>query len=85
MARAKKSKRQKRRCLSIRGLDHQRAMAYCAQEDRSLSGLVEELLAAHLDKAGQPKETLLRARVWGPGKTGPKPGGRETASGIFTF
>lgn len=65
-------KRQKRRCLSIRGLDHQRAMAYCAQQDRSLSGLVEELLAAHLDKEGQPRETILRPRVWGPGKSGPK-------------
>ena len=78
------AKRQTRRSISIRGLTHQRATSYCAQEKRSLSGLLEELLHAHLDKAGQPKETLLRKRVWSSQKTGPKPESYKHG-GLVTF
>lgn len=77
-------KKQSRRSISIRGLTHQRATSWCTQQKRSLSGLLEELLAEHLDKVGQPVETILRTRVWTKNKTGPKPTSYKHG-GLVTF
>jgi len=81
----RKKKKSTRRSVSIRGLVHQRLMSYCAQEGRSLSGLVEQLSTAYLDRQGQPGENILRDRVWTSPKSGPKPEITKKIGGVITF
>ena len=82
-----KAKKNKRYSLSVMGLTGQRLRARCSHHGVSVSGYVEELIAAALDAEGWPEEKILRPRVWPDdhNKSGPKKGHTYKAGGIFTF
>lgn len=48
------AKIQKRRCVSIKPLTYQRVKNYCRVRNRSISGLLEELIERALSSAGEP-------------------------------
>lgn len=51
-----------RRSISIRGLTYERLAAIAAREDKSMSGLLEDLIAAAGDAAGIPQPLALKPR-----------------------
>lgn len=74
------AKRQTRRSISVKGITYQRLKDYCDAEGRSVSGLLEEIIAERLDAAGVPVPTVLRPRA--PRK---EPVAEEIVSQHFTF
>lgn len=73
-------KKQTRRSISVTGLTYQRLEAYCKAEDRSVSGLLEEIIHAKMDDVEQPRETLLRPKPNGVKHVNP-----PTAGGVFSW
>lgn len=70
-----------RRSISLKGTTYARLRSHCEETGRSISGLLEEIIAEHLTEIGVPEWT-------GPvptGRTQPTREDKETASGIFTF
>jgi hypothetical protein len=55
-------RKQTRRAISVKGLTYQRLKKHCDKEDKSISGFVEDLVAAKLDALGVPQETVLEPR-----------------------
>ena len=74
----KKKKRQTRRSISLKGLTYQRLKKYCDAEGFTISGFLEDVIAAQMDIAGQPHETVLKVHY-------PKKRETDAASGVFTF
>ncbi len=77
------TKRQTRRSISIKGLTYQRLQVWCDANERSMSGVLEEIIHERMDQAAQPVETVLKPKP--KAKTGRKSRGGSTGSGIFTF
>lgn len=76
-------KRQTRRSISIKGLTYQRLKDYCDKEGRSVSGVIEDIVAERLDAAGVPVPDVLRPRSYPVKRKREKP--EDAAGGIFTF
>ncbi len=55
--------KQKRRTISLNALSYQRLQDYCADNDMSVSGWLERLIAEQLDREGIPMPTMLRPRT----------------------
>lgn len=53
-------KKQTRRGISVKGLTHQRLKDYCDGIGKSVSGYLEELIAADMEAKGVPAHTVLR-------------------------
>jgi hypothetical protein len=53
------SKRQTRRAISVKGITYARLKAYCDEQARAISNLVEELINEKLDEAGVQVPTEL--------------------------
>ena len=70
---------QTRRSISVKGLTYQRLKDYCDAHDKSVSGYLEEIIAARLDAAGAPVPEKIRPR---PPKPEREP---EIVSQHFTF
>lgn len=75
------AKRQTRRSISVMGVTYARLHNYTQRVGKSVSGLLEELIAAKLDAEGEPMVT--REQVRAPVKRDPEMD--DLASGIFTF
>jgi hypothetical protein len=71
------AKKQTRRSISVKGITYQRVKDHCDANNTSVSGFLEDLIAAKLDALGVPVPTVLRPR---PQKTP-----RKTGSDHFTF
>ena len=56
------AKRQTRRSVSIKGLTYQRLKDWCDENGRSVSGYLEDLIAADMTAEGAPVPTVLRPR-----------------------
>jgi hypothetical protein len=56
------SKRTTRRALSVRGATYQRIKSRADAQGKSVSGLLEDLIAEKMDELGVPEEKLLRPR-----------------------
>lgn len=48
------AKRQTRKSISVKGITYQRLKNYCDSQGRSISGVLEEFIAAHLDAEKVP-------------------------------
>lgn len=72
-------KKQSRRSISVRGLTYQRVKNYCEKREHSISGYLETLIAADLDRQNFP----VPERIEPPAKTPPDV--EEIASQHFTF
>ncbi len=80
------AKRQTRRSISVKGITYQRLKGYCDENNLSVSGYLEEIIAEKLDAAGVPVPTVLKARperADADGNSAQPP--QETASQHFTF
>ncbi len=76
------TKRQTRRSISVKGITYQRLKGFCDDEGVSVSGLLEQLIATHLDARGVPQEhKLLRSYP----NTSPAETPEEVAAEHFTF
>ncbi len=53
---------QTRRSISIRGLSYQRLKKYCEEANLTMSGMVESLIMAELDRLDRPTETELETK-----------------------
>ncbi len=58
-----------RRSLSVRGLTYQRIKDHCVATKQSVSGYIEQLVAADLDHRGVPVPTSIESK---PGRSAPK-------------
>ena len=56
----RKKKRPTRRSISITGLSHQRLKTWCDDNDMSMSGFFELVIAEKMDAAGVPVPEVLR-------------------------
>ncbi len=56
----KTPKRQTRRSISVKGRTYQTALDYCKANDRSVSGLLEELIAEKMAAEKFPWAVVLR-------------------------
>ena len=54
------AKKQTRKSISVKGITYQRVKDHCDREGISVSGFLEEIIAAKLDALGVPVPTLLR-------------------------
>lgn len=52
-----------RRSISVKGLTYQRIKKFCDSKGVPVSGWVEAIIAAQLDKEGVPEELVLAPRV----------------------
>ena len=75
------AKRQTRRSISVKGITYQRLKDYCDAEGKSVSGFLEEIIAARLDAAGVPVPTVLKPRP----QRKPAAETEEIVSQHFTF
>lgn len=48
------AKRQTRRSISVKGITYQRLKNFCEDQNLSVSGYLEEIIAARLDEANVP-------------------------------
>jgi hypothetical protein len=55
-------RRQTRRSISVKGLTYQWVQDYCNKTNQSISGFVEDLIAAKMDELGEHKPHVLRPR-----------------------
>jgi hypothetical protein len=51
---------QTRRAISVKGLTYQQIKSYCDANGKTISGWIEEIVAAKLDDLGIPPETVLK-------------------------
>lgn len=73
------SKRPTRRSISVAGKTYARIHNHCLRTGISVSGLLERLIAAEMERVGEPAVTSVPPRQ-------PKPETvDDAASGIFTF
>jgi len=56
------AKRQTRRSISVKGITYQRLKDYCDNQQLSVSGFLEDVIAQKLDAAGVPIPTMLKPR-----------------------
>lgn len=55
-----RGKRQTRRSISLRGLEYQRLEDYCRANGLAVAAFAEMVIAAELDRLGEPEQTTLR-------------------------
>ena len=67
------TRRPTRRSVSVKGLTYQRVKAWCDREERSVSGLLEEVIAERMDREGEPVHTELIPRKPIPMEARPGP------------
>lgn len=75
------AKRQTRRSISVKGITYQRLKDFCDNNQLSVSGYLEEIIAERLDAAGVPVPTVLKARPERKAEEQPE----EIVSQHFTF
>ena len=63
------AKRQTRRSISVKGITYQRLKNFCEDQNLSVSGYLEEIIASRLDEANVPV----------PEKVDPRPAAAPTA------
>lgn len=74
------AKRQTRRSISVKGITYQRLKNFCEEQSLSVSGYLEDIIAAKLDAANVPVPEKVEPRV------AAKPGEpEEIISQHFTF
>lgn len=56
------AKRQTRRSISIKGISYQRLKDWCDENGKSVSGHLEDIIAADMAEKGAPVPTVLRPR-----------------------
>jgi len=79
-AKRRKPKRQSRRSASVKGTTYARMKTYCDRRGIAVSAYLEDLIAADLDRAGEP---VHAAPLTTPAK--PKPSVETIVSQHFTF
>ena len=57
------AKRQTRRSISVKGLTYQRLKNFCEEQGMSVSGYLEEIIAARLDEAKVPVPERVEPRA----------------------
>ncbi len=57
------AKRQTRRSISVKGLTYQRLKNFCEVQGLSVSGYLEDIIAAKLDAANVPVPEKVEARA----------------------
>lgn len=65
------AKRQTRRSISVKGLTYQRLKNFCEDQNLSVSGYLEEIIASRLDEANVPV----------PEKVDPRPAAEPATAG----
>lgn len=75
------AKRQTRRSISITGLSYQTVQEFCEDEGRSVSGLLEDLIAEKMESEGRRMHTILRPKP--KANTGRKPRGESDPAAFF--
>jgi len=78
----KRKKRQTRRSISVRGLTYQTLKDYCDKQGRSVSGLLEELIADKMREENQPWAEVLKAHYPRERATSEI---EEARAAVFTF
>lgn len=73
------AKKQTRKSISVKGITYQRVKDYCDKEGRSVSGFLEDIIAAKLDALGVPVPTVLRPKAL------PTPSPARPGNTHFTF
>jgi hypothetical protein len=56
------AKRQTRRSISVKGITYQRLKDFCTDQNLSISGYLEDIIAEKLDAAGAPIPTRVEER-----------------------
>jgi hypothetical protein len=78
------AKRQSRRSISVKGITYQRLKNFCESTGLSVSGYLEDIIAAKLDAANVPVPEKVEPRPKAkPVEAGQ--GGEEIISQHFTF
>ncbi|MBX7078609.1 MAG: hypothetical protein K1X88_05410 [Nannocystaceae bacterium] len=73
------AKRQTRRSISVKGITYQRLKNFCEAQQLSVSGYLEDIIAAKLDAANVPVPEKVEPRAK------PKAESEEIISQHFTF
>ena len=75
------AKRQTRRSISVKGITYQRLKNFCEDQDISVSGYLESIIAERLDEAKVPVPEKVDPRP----SAGKEPHKEEIVSQHFTF
>ncbi len=75
------AKRQTRRSISVKGITYQRLKNYCEDQNLSVSGFLESVIAEQLDAANVPVPEKVEPRP----SAGKEPQREEIISQHFTF
>jgi hypothetical protein len=78
------AKRQSRRSISVKGITYQRLKNFCETTGLSVSGYLEDIIAAKLDAANVPVPEKVEPRPT-PKTADGTVGGEEIISQHFTF
>jgi hypothetical protein len=79
------AKRQTRRSISVKGITYQRLKNFCEEQNLSVSGYLEDIIAARLDEARVPVPEKVDPRPSAAPKSQPSHEAEEILSAHFSF